>query len=83
MCGGLRLRRPVLRKFASFSAALAGYTVAIVGGGLLGTVGRVDANATLLLAVSPATAICLGPGRAPLLTTTCKLRFRRGNRIGT
>ena len=50
----------VLRNFASYSAALAGYTVAIVGGDLLGTVGGVDANAAFLLAVSRATAICLG-----------------------
>jgi len=50
----------VLRNFASYSAALAGYTVAIVGGDLLGTVGGLDANAAFLVAVSRATAICLG-----------------------
>jgi uncharacterized membrane protein YccC len=50
----------VLRNFASYAAALAGYTVAIVGGDLLGAVGGVDANAAFLTAVSRATAICLG-----------------------
>ena len=49
-----------LRNFASYAAALAGYTVAIVGGDLLGAVGGLNANAAFLTAVSRATAICLG-----------------------
>lgn len=50
----------LLRNFASYAAALAGYTVAIIAGDLLGTVGGVDANAAFMLAVTRATEICLG-----------------------
>ena len=50
----------LLRNFAAYAAALAGYTVAIVGGDLLGAVGGVDANAAFLLAVARATEICIG-----------------------
>jgi len=50
----------VLRNFASYSAALAGYTVAIVAGDLLGGTGGVNADAAFLLAVSRASEICIG-----------------------
>ena len=50
----------LLRNFASYSAALAGYTVAIVAGDLLGATGGVNADAAFLLAVSRATEICIG-----------------------
>jgi uncharacterized membrane protein YccC len=50
----------LLRNFASYSAALAGYTVAIIAGDLLGYTGGVDANPAFLLAVSRASEICLG-----------------------
>jgi uncharacterized membrane protein YccC len=50
----------LLRNFASYSAALSGYTVAIIAGDLLGNVGGVDANAAFLLAVARASEICLG-----------------------
>ena len=50
----------LLRNYASYAAALAGYTAAIIAGDLLGTVGGIDANAALLLAISRATEICLG-----------------------
>lgn len=50
----------LLRNFASYAAALAGYTAAIVAGGLLGLTGGVDANAGFLLAVARASEICLG-----------------------
>ena len=50
----------MLRNFASYAAALAGYTAAIVGGELLGATGGVDANAAFLLAVTRASEICLG-----------------------
>src|SRR6201993_1092274 len=50
----------LLRNFASYAAALAGYTAAIIAGDLFGAVGGVDANAAFLLAVSRATEICLG-----------------------
>jgi uncharacterized membrane protein YccC len=50
----------VLRNFASYAAALAGYTVTIIAADLLGLTGGVDGNAAFLLAVSRATAICLG-----------------------
>lgn len=50
----------ILRNFASYAAALAGYTVAIVAGDLLGATGGIDANAAFLLAVARATEIGLG-----------------------
>ncbi len=50
----------LLRNFASYAAALAGYTVAIIAGDLFGSVGGVDANAAFLLAVARASEICLG-----------------------
>jgi uncharacterized membrane protein YccC len=50
----------LLRNFASYSAALGGYTVAIIAGDLFGSTGSVDANAAFLLAVSRASEICLG-----------------------
>lgn len=50
----------LLRNFASYAAALAGYTAAVIAGDLLGTVGGVDANAAFMLAVTRATEICLG-----------------------
>jgi uncharacterized membrane protein YccC len=54
----------LLRNFASYAAALAGYTTAIVAGGLLGLSGGVDADAAFLLAVARASEICLGIGCA-------------------
>jgi uncharacterized membrane protein YccC len=50
----------LLRNFASYAAALSGYTVAIIVGDLLGGTGGVDANATFLLAVTRASEICIG-----------------------
>jgi uncharacterized membrane protein YccC len=50
----------VLHNFASYAAALAGYTVAIVAAELLGATGGVNANAAFLLAVSRASEICIG-----------------------
>jgi uncharacterized membrane protein YccC len=50
----------LLRNFASYSAALAGYTVAIVAGDLLGATGGVNGDAAFLLAVSRASEICIG-----------------------
>jgi len=54
------LAATLLRNFASYAAALAGYTVAIIAGGLLGATGGVDANAAFLLAVARASEICIG-----------------------
>jgi uncharacterized membrane protein YccC len=50
----------LLRNFASYAAALAGYTVAIIAGDLLGAAGGVNANAAFLLAVTRASEICIG-----------------------
>src|SRR5438552_6570865 len=50
----------ILRNFASYAAALAGYTAAIVAGDLLGQTGGVDANAAFLLAVTRASEIIIG-----------------------
>ena len=50
----------VLRNFASYSSALAGYTTAIIAGDLLGATGGVDANAAFMVAVARASEICIG-----------------------
>jgi uncharacterized membrane protein YccC len=50
----------LLRNFASYAAALSGYTVAIIAGDLLGATGGVDANAAFLLAVTRTSEICIG-----------------------
>jgi uncharacterized membrane protein YccC len=50
----------LLRNFASYAAALAGFTVAIVAADLLGATGGVNADAGFLLAVTRASEICLG-----------------------
>ncbi|MBV8664559.1 MAG: FUSC family protein [Hyphomicrobiales bacterium] len=50
----------ILRNFGSYSAVLAGITVAIVGGDLLGPAGGLDANSAFLFAVSRASEVCLG-----------------------
>ena len=59
-CAACAFASTLLRNFASYSAALSGYTVGIIAGDLLGTVGGVDANAAFLLAVSRASEICIG-----------------------
>jgi uncharacterized membrane protein YccC len=50
----------LLRNFASYAAALAGITSAIIMADLLGAVGGVDANAAFLIAVARASETCLG-----------------------
>jgi Fusaric acid resistance protein family len=50
----------LLRNFASYAAALAGYTVAIVAGDLLGATGGVNADAAFLVAVTRASEVCIG-----------------------
>ena len=49
----------LLRNFAAYSAALAGYTVAIVASDELGTVGGLNGDA-FMLAVTRASEICIG-----------------------
>jgi uncharacterized membrane protein YccC len=58
--GACALTATLLRNFASYAAALAGYTAAIVAGYLLGATGGVNADAAFLLAVSRASEICIG-----------------------
>jgi uncharacterized membrane protein YccC len=58
--GACALMATVMRNFAAYSAALAGYTAAIVAGDLLGATGGPDANAAFLLAVTRASEICIG-----------------------
>jgi hypothetical protein len=50
----------LLLNFASYSAALAGYTAAIVAGDLLGATGGVNADAAFPLAVSRGSEIIIG-----------------------
>jgi hypothetical protein len=58
--GASALAGTLLRNFAGYSAALAGYTAAIVAGDLLGATGGVNADAAFLLAVSRGSEICIG-----------------------
>jgi uncharacterized membrane protein YccC len=50
----------LLRNFAAYSAALAGYTAVIIAGDELGATGGPDADAVFLLAVYRASEICIG-----------------------
>jgi uncharacterized membrane protein YccC len=50
----------LLRNFASYAAAVAGYTVAIIAGELLGATGGVNADAAFLVAVIRASEVCIG-----------------------
>jgi len=68
LCGAVSaVAATVLRNFASYAAGLAGYTVAIVVGDLVGLTGTVDADKAFLLAVSRASEICLGIACAGLV----------------
>jgi uncharacterized membrane protein YccC len=58
--GASALAATLLRNFAAYAAALAGYTAAIVAGDLLGATGGVNADAAFLLAVSRGSEICIG-----------------------
>jgi uncharacterized membrane protein YccC len=59
--GGMSaLAATLLRNFAAYAAALAGYTAAIVAGDLLGATGGVNADAAFLLAVSRGSEIIIG-----------------------
>jgi uncharacterized membrane protein YccC len=59
--GGMSaLSATLLRNFAAYAAALAGYTAAIVAGDLLGATGGVNAYAAFLLAVSRGSEIIIG-----------------------
>jgi uncharacterized membrane protein YccC len=58
--GASALAATLLRNFAAYAAALAGYTAAIVAGDLLGATGGVNADAAFLLAVSRGSQICIG-----------------------
>jgi uncharacterized membrane protein YccC len=50
----------LLHNFASYSAALSGYTAAIIASDELGATGGPDANSVFLLAVYRASEICIG-----------------------
>ena len=58
--GASALAATLLRNFAAYAVALAGYTAAIVGGDLLGATGGVNADAAFLLAVSRGSEIIIG-----------------------
>ena len=59
-CAACSFVSVLLRNFASYAAMLAGYTVAIIAGDLLGSTGGVNANEAFLLAVTRASEICIG-----------------------
>ncbi len=50
----------ILRNFASYAAALAGYTAAIIASGTLGATGGENGGEVFILAVTRATEICIG-----------------------
>jgi uncharacterized membrane protein YccC len=56
---GCALMATLLRNFAAYSAALAGYTVAIIASDQLGAVGGLN-GAAFMLAVNRASEICIG-----------------------
>jgi uncharacterized membrane protein YccC len=56
---GCALVANLLRNFAAYSAALAGYTVAIIASDQLGTVGGLNGDA-FMLAITRASEICIG-----------------------
>jgi uncharacterized membrane protein YccC len=58
-CAACALVATLLRNFAAYAAALAGYTAAIIAGDQLGAVGGLNGNA-FLLAVYRASETCIG-----------------------
>ena len=60
MVRGVLVRIGAVANFASYAAMLAGYTVAIIVGDLLGMTGGVNADQAFLLAVTRASEICIG-----------------------
>ena len=59
-CAACALVATLLQNFASYSAALAGYTAAIIAADELGATGGPNADAVFLLAVYRASEICIG-----------------------
>ncbi len=59
-CAACALVSTLLHNFASYSAALAGYTAAIIAADELGATGGPNADAVFLLAVYRASEICIG-----------------------
>ena len=58
-CAGCGFVATMLRNFAAFAAALAGYTTAIIASGVLGATGGAS-QAVFMLAVSRASDVCIG-----------------------
>jgi uncharacterized membrane protein YccC len=58
-CGACAFAATLLRNFAAYAAALAGYTAAIVTGDLLGAVGGLNSQ-VFTFALSRVTEICIG-----------------------
>src|SRR6202167_5107329 len=50
----------LLRNFAAYAAALAGYTAAILASDVLGPVGTTDTGSVVILAIDRALEICIG-----------------------
>ncbi|MFZ0507589.1 MAG: FUSC family protein [Methylocella sp.] len=59
-CAACALVATLLHNFASYAAALAGYTAAIIAADELGATGGPNADAVFLLAVTRASEICIG-----------------------
>jgi uncharacterized membrane protein YccC len=59
-CAACALVATLLHNFASYAAALAGYTAAIIAADELGATGGPNADAVFLLAVFRASEICIG-----------------------
>ncbi|HEY8032443.1 MAG TPA: FUSC family protein [Methylocella sp.] len=59
-CAACALVATLLHNFASYAAALAGFTAAIIAADVLGATGGPNADAVFLLAVYRASEICIG-----------------------
>ncbi len=59
-CAASAFVATLLRNFAAYAAALAGYTAAILASDILGPVGATDSGSVTILAIDRALEICIG-----------------------
>ena len=64
----------LLRNFAAYAAALAGYTAAILASDVLGPVGASDTGSVVILAIDRALEICIGIVSAGVVLALTDLR---------
>jgi Fusaric acid resistance protein family len=66
----------LLHNFASYAAALAGFTAAIIAADELGATGSPNANEVFILAVYRASEICIGIVSAGIVPAGTRFRWR-------